>query len=591
MKKIIVILFLPLQLFAQTFSKTEIGRWQQEANRVSIIRDNWGIPHIYGKTDADAVFGLLYAQCEDDFKRVEMNYIEKLGRLSEVKGEKKLNDDLLMRLVIDSADAINDYKKSAPWLKKLLNAFADGINYYLYKHPSVKPVLLQHFEPWYPLLWTDGSIGAINTAGVTADELGDFYNGNNSSAFYKKPYCEKDQTGSNGFAIAPSKSESGNAMLYINPHVTFYFRPEVQVVSDEGLNAYGAVTWGQFFVYQGFNEHCGWMHTSGYSDNADLYAEKISKTNNTLFYSYGNELKPVTEKQIALRYKDGDVLQTKKVTTYSTQHGPVITKRNGEWLSLKANNRSMDGLIECWKRTKATSFAAYKKIMDLRANASNNTVYADAEGNIAYWHGNFIPKRDTSFDFTKPVDGSISATNWQGLHTMEEMLHIYNPPNGWIQNCNSSAFTAAGNYSPKKENPQLTLLQNRMYNDSYKFDTTTYFKRKQVYDQRISAMNKYVMEKEICRSKLIARYFNDVEIKDCGICDNCITGNEKPISITEFENLQEELFSIISDQKKKVNEILRNCTSNKKYKLNKVINYLITEGIIKIAKDGNLVKL
>jgi len=452
MKKIIVILFLPLQLFAQTFSKTEIGRWQQEANRVSIIRDNWGIPHIYGKTDADAVFGLLYAQCEDDFKRVEMNYIEKLGRLSEVKGEKKLNDDLLMRLVIDSADAIHDYKESAPWLKKLLNAFADGINYYLYKHPSVKPVLLQHFEPWYPLLWTDGSIGAINTAGVTADELGDFYNGNNSSAFYKNPYCEKDQTGSNGFAIAPSKSESGNAMLYINPHVTFYFRPEVQVVSDEGLNAYGAVTWGQFFVYQGFNEHCGWMHTSGYSDNADLYAEKISKTNNTLFYSYDNELKPVTEKQIALRYKDGDALQTKKVTTYSTQHGPVITKRNGEWLSLKANNRSMDGLIECWKRTKATSFAAYKKIMDLRANTSNNTVYADAEGNIAYWHGNFIPKRDTSFDFTKPVDGSISATNWQGLHTMDEMLHIYNPPNGWIQNCNSSAFTAAGNYSPKKEN-------------------------------------------------------------------------------------------------------------------------------------------
>ena len=186
MIKLLLLLVFPLQLFAQPFSKAEIDKWKIQAQHVTIIRDNWGIPHIYGKTDADAVFGLLYAQCEDDFKRVEMNYIEKLGRMAEVKGESALYDDLLIRLVIDSADAINDYKKSPAWLKKLMNAFADGINYYLYKHPEVKPALLNHFQPWYPLLWTDGSIGAINTADISINELKNFYSGESPVSIIKK---------------------------------------------------------------------------------------------------------------------------------------------------------------------------------------------------------------------------------------------------------------------------------------------------------------------------------------------------------------------------------------------------------------------
>ena len=247
MKWVLLLLF-PFQLFAQTFTQKEIAHWKEEAKEVTIIRDNYGIPHVYGKTDADAVFGLLYAQCEDDFKRVEMNYIEKLGRLSEVNGEKDLYNDLLIRLVIDSSDAISDYNKAPLWLKKLCNAFADGINFYLYKNPQVKPALLNHFQPWYPLLWTDGSIGAICTADVSVRELKNFYSGENNPLVINE-YKEEKVTGSNGFAFAPKITKSHNAILYINPHVTFYFRPEVQVVSEEGLNAYGAVTWGQFFVY------------------------------------------------------------------------------------------------------------------------------------------------------------------------------------------------------------------------------------------------------------------------------------------------------------------------------------------------------
>ena len=440
-----------LPMFSQKITIKEIERLEKLAKQVSIIRDNWGIAHVYGKTDADAVFGMLYAQCEDDFKRVEMNYIEKLGRLSELKGQSVLYNDLEIKLLIDTEEAKADYKKAAPWLKKLLNSYADGINFYLYKHPEVKPALLTHFEPWFPLLWTDGSIGAISTADLSTGELKAFYSGNNDKVAYIER--EKDvQTGSNGFAIAPSKTVSGNAILYINPHTTFYFRPEIQMSSEEGLNAYGAVTWGQFFIYQGFNESCGWMHTSSNVDVADMYAEKIITKNNKLFYEYDKKLLPVIEKKITIKYLENGKLIPKTFKTYFTNHGPIMAKRDGKWISLKSNNRSMKSLEQSWVRTKAKGFEDYKKAMDLKANTSNNTVYADKEGNIAYWHGNFIPVRDKKLNWSKLMDGTTSATQWKGLHSVSETVHSYNPINGWLQNCNSTPYSVAGGNSPKREN-------------------------------------------------------------------------------------------------------------------------------------------
>ncbi|OUD36345.1 acylase [Flavobacterium sp. FPG59] len=438
-------------LFAQKMTTSELARLQKQSQQVTIIRDNWGIAHVYGKTDADAVFGMLYAQCEDDFKRVEMNYIEKLGRLSEVKGQEFLYNDLEIKLLIDIDEAKADYKKAAPWLQKLLNSYADGINYYLYKHPEVQPALLNHFEPWFPLLWTDGSIGAISTGGLTTSELKSFY----GSAGDKIAYVEREinvQTGSNGFAIGPSKTAYGNAILYINPHTTFYFRPEIQISSEEGLQAYGAVTWGQFFIYQGFNENCGWMHTSSNVDVADLYAENIVTKNKKLFYEYDTQLLPVVEKKITIKYLENGKLIPKTFTSYFTNHGPIMAKRNGKWISLKSFNRSVKSLEQSWIRTKSKSFVDYKKAMDIKANTSNNTVYADKEGNIAYWHGNFVPIRDPKLNWSKVVDGTTNATQWKGLHEVSEIVHSYNPENGWLQNCNSTPFTVAGTNSPKPEN-------------------------------------------------------------------------------------------------------------------------------------------
>lgn len=455
MKKILLLLLFPFYSYAQNFTPTEIARWDARAKQVQIIEDNWGIPHIYGKKDADAVFGLLYTQCQQNFSRVERNYLEIMGRLAEVDGERRLYDDLQMRLIYDSAAAKADYQKSPQWFKDLLHAFADGVNYFLYKHPEVKPQVLKRFEPWFPLMYTDGSISATQTGGLTVQNLRNFYEGKDEPTTQLRPELSINQfnpNGSNGFAIAPSKTASKNAILYINPHVTFYFRTEVHMVSEEGLNAYGAVTWGQFFIYQGFNEYCGWMHTSSYADVADVYEEEISRTGDKYTYRYDGANKEVAAKQITITLKKGNGVETKSFPAYFTHHGPVMGKRNGKWLSLKENNRSLASLQQSWLRTKATGFVAFRKVMEMRANNSNNTVFADNKGNIAYWHGNFMPVRNPKLDWSLPVDGTKKETEWKGLHPLEATVHLYNPKSGWIQNCNSTPFTAAGASSPNRNN-------------------------------------------------------------------------------------------------------------------------------------------
>lgn len=451
MRYLLCFLLFPLSSLAQPFTSKEISQWKQQASRVTIIRDKWSIPHIYAKTDADVVFGLLYAQCEDDFERVEENYITALGRMAEVKGEAALYEDLRMRMYSDTIKVAALYAKSPSHMKKMMDAFANGVNYYLHTHPEVKPKLLRRFQPWLPLLFSEGSIGGDITR-ISLEDLKAFYTKSASSETDGASLALPEPKGSNGFAIAPSLSASGHPLLLINPHTSFYFRSEVHMKSEEGLNAYGAVTWGQFFIYQGFNEQCGWMHTSTYADVADEYKETISKKGDAIFYQYDGKQRPVTTEKITLKYKTADGVSTKPFTIYRTHHGPVVAEKQGSWISIRMMHDPLNALTQSYMRTKATDYKSFGQWMELKTNSSNNTVFADNKGNIAYWHGNFMPKRDTKFDWTLPVDGSDPATEWKGLHDTKELVQLLNPANGWIQNCNSTPFTSAGSSSPKKEN-------------------------------------------------------------------------------------------------------------------------------------------
>jgi acyl-homoserine-lactone acylase len=440
---------------AQVANNPEAARWEQEARDTTIVRDNWGIAHIFGKTDADTVFGTMYAQAEDDFNRVETNYINAMGRLAETEGESAIYRDLRMKLFIDPAELKKQYAASPVWLQSLMYAFADGLNYYLAKHPAVKPRVIRRFEPWMALSFTEGSIGG-DIERVNLDELERFYGKGPISRRLvprndARENSPEEPKGSNGIAIAPSNTAGRHSLLLINPHTSFFFRSELQMVSNEGLNAYGAVTWGQFFVYQGFNERAGWMHTSSGVDAVDEYLEAVQNRDGRFYYKYGNEVRPMTPVVIAVPYRTSRDFLQRKFTVYRTQHGPIVRGVNGQWVSVRIMQESVKALMQSYLRTKARDYKSYVKTMELQSNSSNNTIFADANGDIAYFHGNFIPRRDTSFDWTKPVDGSNPATEWKGLLSVDESPHLLNPKSGWLYNSNNWPWSGAGASSLKKE--------------------------------------------------------------------------------------------------------------------------------------------
>ena len=433
-------------------AQPDLARWQQHASATTITRDDWGIAHVHGKTDADAVFGMIYAQAEDDFNRVETNYLTYLGRTAEAEGESKVIQDLRAQLFVDPAELQKTYASCPDWLKKLMVAWADGLNFYLHTHPDVHPKVITRFEPWMTLAFSEGSIGG-DTERVNLNQLESFYTGSPSAAAANNDDddIEQEPTGSNGIAIGPSDTATHHAMLLINPHTSFFFRSELQMSSDEGLDAYGAVTWGQFFVYQGFNTRAGWMHTSSGVDAIDEYLETVTKRNGHYVYKYGSEERPLRSRQITIRYKTANGLAEKKFTAYFSHHGPITRELDGKWVAFRIMQEPVKALEQSFLRTKALNYKAYRETMELKANSSNNTIFADADGDIAYFHGNFIPRRDTKFDWTKPVDGSNPETEWKGLLSIDETPHLLNPHTGWLFNVNNWPWTAAGPDSPRRE--------------------------------------------------------------------------------------------------------------------------------------------
>jgi acyl-homoserine-lactone acylase len=421
--------------------------------RAEIVRDNWGIPHITGRSDADAVFGMIYAQAEDDFNRIEINYLTSLGRLAEFEGEKALWQDLRQRLWIDPNELKAQYAQSPPWLRKLMQAWAASLNQYLADHPEVKPKVLTRFEPWMALSFSEGSIGG-DISRVSLSQLQAFYERRTVAlTAEERGLVTREPTGSNGFVIAPSHSASGHPLLLINPHTSFFFRAEQQVTSGQGLNTYGAATWGQFFIYQGFNQNAGWMHTTSSADTIDEFAETVEKGTggNRWTYRYGKEERPVTVETVALAYRKPDgAVGSRAFNVYSTHHGPVVREADGKWISAALMHRPVAALQQSFLRTKVKDLVGFRRVAELQANSTNNTLFASKSGETALFLPQFMPRRAPRFDYTKPVDGSNPATDWKGLHAFRELPQVVNPANGWAMNVNDGPWWAAGADSPNQ---------------------------------------------------------------------------------------------------------------------------------------------
>ena len=445
MRKFSAAAFVPLLFLLTAASPPELARWRAEASRVTITRDDWGIAHVHGKTDADAVFGMIYAQAEDDFPRIEANYLTNLGRTAEAEGESAIWKDLRARLYVSDSELKADYARSPLPMRRLMDAWADGLNYFLATHPQVRPRVLTRFEPWMALSFTEGSIGG-DIERIDLDQLKAFYSNKPIAAALP---ARMERQGSNGIAIAPRITSAGKALLLINPHTSWYFRSEQQVTSDEGLDVYGASTWGQFFIYQGFNVHAGWMHTSSGIDNVDEFAEKIERRGRGYCYRYGAECRPLGVRPVSIRYRTGDGrLAIRNFTTYRTQHGPIYRSEGARWIAFAMMDKPVEALQQSFLRTKATDLTSFLAIAGrFKANSSNNTLFADDKGEIAYLHPQFVPRRDDRFDYEHPVDGSDPRTDWRGLHALSELPSVLNPPNGWVQNTNTWPYRAAGKYS------------------------------------------------------------------------------------------------------------------------------------------------
>ena len=354
-------------LDAANVADADAARWARQARNVTITRDDWGIAHVRGRTDADAVFGLMYAQAEDDFNRVETNYLNSMGRLAEAEGTSAIYRDLRMKLFVNPDSMKAKYATSPDWLKTLMVAWADGLNYYLATHRDVKPRVITRFEPWMALTFSEGSIGG-DIESVSLRDLEAFYGARTMGMARPDSGFPKEPSGSNGFAIAPSNTANHHALLLINPHTSFFFRSEVQVTSDEGLNAYGAVTWGQFFVYQGFNDRAGWMHTSSGADVIDEYAESVVKKGNGYVYRYANDERPMVTERIVIPFRTPAGMARKEFTVYRTHHGPVVREAGGKWVAAKLMQEPVKALTQSYTRTKARGLADFRKSMELHTN-------------------------------------------------------------------------------------------------------------------------------------------------------------------------------------------------------------------------------
>jgi acyl-homoserine-lactone acylase len=470
-------------------------------HKVTITRDTYGIAHIYGATDADAVYGMIYTQAQDDFPRIEANYLTNLGRLAEAEGMSAIWQDLRQRLFTSPEQLQADYAKSPAWLRGLMDAWAAGLNAYLADNPQVHPRVIHHFEPWMALSFTEGSIGG-DIERIPLSQLEAFYSHRHlAMTAMEKGIAYHEPQGSNGAAIAPSHSASGHALLLINPHTSFFFRSEAQVTSGQGLNAYGAATWGQFFIYQGFNEHAGWMHTSSGIDNVDEFTETLAQTpfGTPKAYRYGETVRPFVVRPVTLSYRLPDGKMARRTfTTFASHHGPIIREEGGKWIAFAMMNKPVAALQQSFLRTKAVDLAGFMKVAELKANSSNNTLFADDKGETAYLHPQFVPIRDAGLDWRAPVDGSNPASDWKGLHSLDSLPQVINPANGWVYNTNNAPWTAAGADSPKADrfpaymdqvgvNPRgdhaVAVLQA---NEHFTLDSL----REAFYDSRLTAFDR-----------------------------------------------------------------------------------------------------
>jgi len=438
-RTVLLALFVVLISFCSK-PKSKLGQMEERAQNVKIYRDNYGVPHIYGSTDASVIFGSAYARAEDRFNKIDQIYTMALGKNAEAYGKSAIYSDILVRAFEIPKLSKKEYQNASPELKMICDAYADGINYYLMKNPDIEFTVLDEFMPWYIF----AGLRMVHLSQVLRMGLnpGEVQESINVQTFNE----------SNMWAISPKKSATGNAMLCINPHLKFDEPYEIHLHSEEGLQISGAYIQGlgitPFFAY---NEYLGWSLTGNQANSVDIYNETFDNSDDSLLYKYDQGYRKAKIWQDTIKVKTNSGFERQILTLRKTHHGPILAERDGKLLAVKVAKMKEGGIAQqLYSMAKSHSMTEFKEAIKDCAIPRHNIMAADKDGNIFYAYCPPIPKRNSKFDWSNPVNGSNPKTEWQGYHTLDELPQVLNPESGFIQNCNTTPFTTTSIGNPQR---------------------------------------------------------------------------------------------------------------------------------------------
>jgi len=459
---------------------------------VEILRDSWGVPHIYGKTDADVAYGLAYAHAEDDFATIQESLIMGRARNALYNGPEGAQMDYMVHL-LEAQDIVErEYEEQlSPEVRELCEAYADGLNHYAALHPEelVSTDLL-------PFQGKDVVVGFVfrgpffhgldNAVGrlfgpERAREVSEKSEENAVSAAL--PFDEQDlaasgfsltnglEMGSNTFSVSPKRSADGSTFININSHqpwegmVTWW---EAHVHSDEGWEAVGGVFPGTPLILHGHNRNLGWAHTVNRPDLIDIYVLEMNPNNDNQ-YRLDGEWKDLEVEEVAIPVKIwGPIVWTVKQEVYKSVHGPVVKRPHGTYAIRYAGRGDVRQVEQWFRMNKAKNFEEWKDAMKMRAIPSLNTGYADKDGNIAYIYNARFPNRVPGYDWQKYLPGDKSELIWplDEYVPFEDLPMVINPESGFVQNCNSTPYeTTFGDENPEPEDyPNHFGIETHMTN-------------------------------------------------------------------------------------------------------------------------------
>ncbi len=411
---------------------------------VTIHRDDFGVPHIFAATEEGVAFGMGYAQAEDRLEELFRQYRRCTGTLSEAFGKQHFRDDYRQRLWQHAEMAQRGYEKLSPKVRATLEAYQQGVRLYMKRHPDEVPAWAPDIQPWMCVAlgrfiiwgWPEGDAGGdMRRGGIEPDPV--------------------EYRGSNQWLVAAARTAHKAPIACIDPHLSWYgqFRFYEVRLYGGSIEYSGMAILGMPFPVLGHNRYLSIAMTTGGPDAADCYEEEINPDNPRQYKYDGQwrDMKVRTEtikvrsqepggrsQESGVRSQEAGVAEQTVEIEY-THHGPVVARKGGKAYTLKLPYFDQVQLTEqAFRMITAKSLAEMKQALSMFQFMEQNIMIGTVEGDIFYVRNGRVPIRAPGFDYNRPLAGNTSKTEWLGIHTLDDLVQLHNPPQGYMQNCNIS---------------------------------------------------------------------------------------------------------------------------------------------------------